>query len=69
MATTTAPINVFEYEEAARSLLPPEDYDQIAGGATDEITLLCRIDTRDEAEYFRAGGILPYVLGNLAGAA
>ena len=40
-----------------------------AGGATDEITLLCRIDTADEAEYFRAGGILPYVLGNLAGAA
>ena len=36
-----------------------------AGGATDEITLLCRIDTGDEAEYFRAGGILPYVLGNL----
>ena len=39
-----------------------------AGGATDEITLLCRIDTVDEAEYFRAGGILPYVLGNLAAA-
>ena len=39
-----------------------------AGGVTDEITLLCRIDTVDEAEYFRAGGILPYVLGNLAAA-
>ncbi len=39
-----------------------------ADGATDEITLTCRIDTADEAEYFRAGGILPYVLGNLAAA-
>ncbi len=39
-----------------------------ADGATEEITLTCRIDTADEAEYFRAGGILPYVLGNLAAA-
>ena len=28
--------------------------------------LLCRIDTLDEVEYFRHGGILPYVLRNLA---
>jgi 4-hydroxymandelate oxidase len=39
MTTTAAPINVFEYEEAARGLLSPEDYDGIAGGATDELTL------------------------------
>jgi aconitate hydratase len=27
--------------------------------------LLCRIDTLDEVEYFRHGGILPYVLRQL----
>jgi aconitate hydratase len=29
-------------------------------------TARCRIDTYNELEYFRAGGILPYVLRNLA---
>lgn len=29
--------------------------------------LLCRIDTQDEADYFRNGGILPYVLRGLSG--
>ena len=28
--------------------------------------LICRIDTLDELEYFRAGGILAYVLRQLA---
>ena len=31
-------------------------------GASEEITLLCRIDTLDEADYYRHGGILQYVL-------
>ena len=35
-------------------------------GSTDETTLKCRIDTEDEAEYFKNGGILHYVLRNLA---
>lgn len=30
------------------------------------IPIICRIDTLDEIEYFRHGGILPYVLRNLA---
>lgn len=30
------------------------------------VPVLCRIDTLDELEYFRNGGILPYVLRNLA---
>ncbi len=30
------------------------------------IPIVCRIDTVDEVEYFRNGGILPYVLRNLA---
>ena len=37
-----------------------------ADGATREITLLARIDTADELEYYRHGGILHYVLRNLA---
>jgi aconitate hydratase len=30
------------------------------------IPVICRIDTLDEIEYFKNGGILPYVLRNLA---
>jgi aconitate hydratase len=39
-----------------------------AGGAQ-EVPLTCRIDTLDEIEYFKNGGILPFVLRNLAKAA
>ncbi len=34
-------------------------------GQTQELTLLCRIDTRNELEYYKHGGILAYVLRNL----
>jgi len=37
-------------------------------GSRQEIQLLCRIDTLDELEYYRNGGILQYVLRNLAAA-
>ena len=36
-----------------------------ADGTTTDYALLCRIDTLDEIDYYRHGGILPYVLGNL----
>jgi aconitate hydratase len=36
-------------------------------GSKIEIQLLCRIDTLDEIEYFKSGGILQFVLGNLIG--
>jgi aconitate hydratase len=36
-----------------------------ADGSTTETTLLCRIDTQDEVDYFRHGGILHYVLRQL----
>ena len=36
-----------------------------ADGAVREIPLLCRIDTLDEVEYYRHGGILQYVLRNM----
>ena len=34
-------------------------------GATEDIKLTCRIDTLDEVEYYRHGGILQYVLRNI----
>ncbi len=36
-------------------------------GGSEEITLLCRIDTADEVAYYKNGGILHYVLRNLMG--
>jgi aconitate hydratase len=38
-----------------------------ASGAVDEVALTLRIDTPVEVEYFRHGGILPYVLRQLVG--
>jgi aconitate hydratase len=37
-------------------------------GTRQAVTLLCRIDTLDEVEYYRHGGILPYVLRSLLAA-
>jgi aconitate hydratase len=39
-----------------------------ADGSVRKVPILCRIDTLDELEYFRNGGILHYVLRNLAAA-
>ncbi|SDE55839.1 aconitate hydratase AcnA [Rhodospira trueperi] len=39
-----------------------------ADGSTVDVVTTCRIDTLDELEYFRNGGILPYVLRSLAAA-
>ena len=38
-------------------------------GSVKEIKLLCRIDTADEVDYYRHGGILHYVLRNMVKAA
>ena len=38
-------------------------------GRTDELTVRCRVDTDDEVEYYRNGGILHYVLREMARAA
>jgi aconitate hydratase len=35
-------------------------------GKTEQIQALCRIDTADELEYYKNGGILQYVLRNIA---
>ena len=37
-----------------------------ADGSTAEVKVQCRIDTLDELEYYRNGGILQYVLRQLA---
>jgi aconitate hydratase len=37
-----------------------------ADGTATTVSLLCRIDTLDELDYFKNGGILQYVLRNLA---
>jgi isopentenyl diphosphate isomerase/L-lactate dehydrogenase-like FMN-dependent dehydrogenase len=39
MVTDRQPINLFEFEDIARERLPKEEYDYIAGGATDEISV------------------------------
>jgi aconitate hydratase len=38
-------------------------------GGTEELKLLCRVDTLDEVNYYRHGGILQYVLRGMAKAA
>ena len=43
--------------------------DHRADGKTTQIEVLCRIDTEEELGYYRNGGILPFVLRNLASAA
>jgi aconitate hydratase len=40
-----------------------------ADGRTETLDLRCRIDTLDEVEYYRHGGILQYVLRNMLKAA
>lgn len=40
-----------------------------ADGSSETVNLLCRIDTANEVEYYRNGGILHYVLRNMAKAA
>ena len=39
-----------------------------ADGGRDQVVVTCRIDTLDELSYINHGGILPYVLHNLASA-
>jgi aconitate hydratase len=46
--------------EATLRVKPPE-----GGGAEFEIPVIVRIDTPIEIDYYRAGGILPYVLAQI----
>ena len=62
----------FDIAGIAEDLTPRTDVTMTvtyADGATREVPLLVRIDTLDELEYFRNGGILHYVLRNMMKAA
>jgi aconitate hydratase len=58
------------YEITGLSALKPRQMLDVrftrADGSTGSFPALCRIDTVQELEYYYAGGILPYVLRNLA---
>jgi aconitate hydratase len=62
---------VFDITGLAGGLKPRMDVTLriIRAGGMQEVPLVCRIDTLDEIEYFKNGGILPYVLRNLMKAA
>ncbi len=63
---------IFEVSGIAEGITPRMDLActiHRADGSQEEISLLCRIDTADEVEYYRNGGILHYVLRNLMRAA
>ncbi|MEQ9641009.1 MAG: aconitate hydratase AcnA [Alphaproteobacteria bacterium] len=63
---------LFDLTGLAGGITPRMDVDctiHYPDGSKKEIKLLCRIDTLDEVEYYRHGGILHYVLRNLAEAA
>jgi len=62
----------FDLTGIAGGIKPGMDVDLTihrAGGKTEKVKLMCRIDTLDEVEYYRHGGILHYVLRGLLKAA
>jgi aconitate hydratase len=59
---------IFDIEGVADGISPRMDVTcriTREDGASEEVTLTCRVDTLDEVEYYRHGGILQYVLRNL----
>jgi 4-hydroxymandelate oxidase len=60
MKSVTTPLNVLEYEEAARDVLPLTVFDYIAGGSGDELTL------RANREAFARWRLVPRVLRGIS---
>ena len=59
----------FDVTGIASNISPRQDVDvtvHYADGGSKTITVLCRIDTENEVDYFKSGGILHYVLRRLA---
>ena len=59
---------IFDVEGIADGIAPRMDVIcriTRSDGSSEEIPLICRVDTLDEVEYYRHGGILQYVLRNL----
>ncbi|MDT3669216.1 MAG: aconitate hydratase AcnA [Aromatoleum sp.] len=60
----------FDIRGVSADLGPQQDLTLVihrAGGETQEVPVLCRIDTPIEVDYYRHGGILPYVLREILG--
>jgi len=63
---------IFDVTGVESGLTPRMDIDvriTRADGSTEAIKVMCRIDTLDEVEYYRNGGILQFVLRNMMKAA
>ena len=63
---------IYEVEGLNPSLKPQQDLVlkiRRESGVVDKVTVTCRIDTPIEIDYYQHGGILPYVLRQLIGAA
>ena len=59
----------FDIVGIADGIVPQQDVNvtiTYADGSTKDIVVLSRIDTANEVEYYKNGGILHYVLRNLA---
>ncbi len=62
----------FDIKGVAEGLSPRSDLDctiHRADGSSVDVKLLCRIDTLDELDYYKNGGILQYVIRNMLDAA
>jgi aconitate hydratase len=60
---------IFDITGVDGELKPAQDAQMkitYADGSTKDVTLLLRLDTADEVDYYRAGGILHYVLRDMA---
>ena len=62
-------VSITEIAEEIRPLMIVPCEITCVGGTSRKIALRCRIDTEVEIEYLRHGGVLHYVLRNLAAAA
>ena len=58
-------INVNEIEKGINPSDKVEIEIKYASGEIKKIKTLCRIDTKNELEYYKNGGILQYVLRNM----
>jgi 4-hydroxymandelate oxidase len=60
MSASVGPVNLFEFEDLAKERLPREEYDYIAGGATDEISV------QRNRRAFESWALRPRVLTNVS---
>jgi 4-hydroxymandelate oxidase len=60
MTINPEPINLFEFEAAAKEILPKAEYDYIAGGATDEISV------KRNRRAYESWGLRPRILRDVS---